>query len=260
MASRDVVFIPALPFADLSYGEYALKTWSAWCARHGVTLFVWDQPFERISAMKPTWQRYAVFDILEQHGIGCDRVLLVDLDTMVHWDCPNFFATAGEGMAVVRDCTPIFQYQCLEAYQRFFPGVKVPWYDYFNAGFILLRREHRPLCKAILDFYRTNQQALLVMETRRLGTDQTPVNFLARREGVALDFLPPAYNLMIYHHDLHGEHIFAEGVFTRMGHVWHFSGSSPMRLQSMRAAWQAYGHRYHPAPTPAGDDLAPSAA
>ena len=244
MSARNVVFITAMRCADLSYGEYALKTWSSWCRRHDATLFVWDRPMEDLGLMWPTWQRYAAFDVLDRHAINYDRVLLVDLDTMVHWDCPNFFEASDDGLGVVRDCTPLYQFQCLEAYQRFFPGVRVPWYDFFNAGFILLGREHRRFCQAVLEFYRANREQMLAMEPLRLGTDQTPVNYLARREGVRLTFLPPAYNLMIYHHALHAEAVFAQGAFTKMGYVWHFSGEQQLRLKTMRAAWEAYGHRY----------------
>ena len=30
-------------------------------------------------------------EVLDNNGIEYDNVRLVDIDTMVHWDCPNFF-------------------------------------------------------------------------------------------------------------------------------------------------------------------------
>ena len=41
--------------------------------------------------MKITWQRYYVFDILEANDIDYNQILMVDADTIVHPDCPNFF-------------------------------------------------------------------------------------------------------------------------------------------------------------------------
>ena len=46
--------------------------------------------------MKPTWQRWHVWDVLEANNIDADNVALVDIDTMVHWDCPNFFEERDE--------------------------------------------------------------------------------------------------------------------------------------------------------------------
>ncbi len=37
------------------------------------------------------WQRYYALDILENSGINYDQVLIVDADTIVHPNCPNFF-------------------------------------------------------------------------------------------------------------------------------------------------------------------------
>jgi hypothetical protein len=265
MSSRNVVFMVAIPTGqNLSHVQYAVRTWSHWCRRNGATLFVWDKPLEDVQLMKPTWQRYSSFQILEQHRIDCDRVAQVDADTMVRWDCPNFFDREDGGLGVVRDCTPRFQLRCLQAYQHFFPGVEVPWYDFFNAGVMLLERRHRPLCQAVLDFYRLHRQELLAMEepvpvgseqnlARRWGTDQTPVNFLVRREGVALTFLPPTFNLMVFHNELFEDFAFAE-----MGYIWHFSGVPKLRNRAMRLAWEQYAQHYDDqarSPEPAGTSL-----
>ena len=37
------------------------------------------------------FQRYYIFDILNDNGIDYNQVLMVDADTIVHPDCPNFF-------------------------------------------------------------------------------------------------------------------------------------------------------------------------
>ena len=41
--------------------------------------------------MKITWQRYYVFDILDNNKFSYNQVLVVDCDTIVSPDCPNFF-------------------------------------------------------------------------------------------------------------------------------------------------------------------------
>jgi lipopolysaccharide biosynthesis glycosyltransferase len=244
MSSRNVLFMVAMPFKSglADYVEYSLKTWHAWCQRHGVRLFVWREPLEDVHAMKPTWQRYHLFDVLEREGIEFDRVAYLDVDTMVRWDCPNFFEAAGDGLGVVRDISPRWAYHGIKAYQRFFPGVDMPWYDYFNAGFTLLNRGHRRFFQAILEFYRANRAALLELEKEDgLGTDQTPVNFLARREGVPLKYLPPIFNLIVQ------GNLMERDLFVEMGHIWHFAGlPQEVRLDLMRTTWQTYSAQYGP--------------
>ena len=54
--------------------------------------------------MKITWQRYYLFDILEANNIEYDQVLMVDADTIVHPNCPNFFEeTDGKYCGVIND-------------------------------------------------------------------------------------------------------------------------------------------------------------
>ena len=36
-------------------------------------------------------QRWYVWDILENNKLDYERVALVDVDTMIRWDAPNFF-------------------------------------------------------------------------------------------------------------------------------------------------------------------------
>ena len=49
----------------------------------------------KVPGMKPTWQRWHAMEVLDANGIEYDNVALVDIDTMVHWDCPDFFEASG---------------------------------------------------------------------------------------------------------------------------------------------------------------------
>ena len=37
------------------------------------------------------FQRYYIFDILNDNGIDYNQILMVDADTIVHPECPDFF-------------------------------------------------------------------------------------------------------------------------------------------------------------------------
>ena len=99
--SKNVVFMTCFEKAPdfLDYKEWCFRTWQYWCDKNDVELVILDQELRPTGGgvygdgvgMKPTWQRWHVFDVLEANNIECDNVALVDIDTMIHWDAPNFF-------------------------------------------------------------------------------------------------------------------------------------------------------------------------
>ena len=90
---KNVVFMTCMDKAPdtLDYKEWCFKTWQYWCDKHNVELIVLDQELRDKTIMKPTWQRWHVFDILDENSVEYDQVALVDVDTMIKWDAPNFF-------------------------------------------------------------------------------------------------------------------------------------------------------------------------
>ena len=103
---KDVVFIPNI---DLGNGRsdkysYCINSWKSWCDKNGCELLMWEDLLLPVEQMKITWQRYYVFDILDANDIDYNQVLLVDADTIIHPDCPNFFnETDGKYAAVMND-------------------------------------------------------------------------------------------------------------------------------------------------------------
>ena len=67
------------------------KSWEYWCKKHDVEMFVLSDELRDKTIMKPTWQRWHVFEILEANEIDYNQVALVDVDTMIHPEAPNFF-------------------------------------------------------------------------------------------------------------------------------------------------------------------------
>ena len=86
-----------------SYG-YSISSWRKWCDKNDCELFVLNDLVFDNNRMGICWQRYYLFDILDSNDIEYDQVLMVDADTIVHPDCPNFFEeTNGEYGGVMTD-------------------------------------------------------------------------------------------------------------------------------------------------------------
>ena len=69
-----------------------------------MSIFVLEDLVFPVERMKITFQRYYLFDMLEESGVDYDQILMVDADTIVHPNCPNFFdETEGKYCGVMND-------------------------------------------------------------------------------------------------------------------------------------------------------------
>ena len=95
---KNIVFIPNIKIGDgnrsVSY-QYSINSWKHFCDKYDCELLVWEDLLFPVEHMKITWQRYYLFDILKGNNIEYDQILMVDADTIVHPDCPNFFEETG---------------------------------------------------------------------------------------------------------------------------------------------------------------------
>lgn len=213
----------------LNYKEWCFKTWKWWCDKHNVDLFILEDELQPLGdgtgnmpGMKPTWQRWHVFDVLDANNIEYDQVALVDIDTMVHWDCPNFFEQTGGEFSAVQDKFYIeWSHNSIKGYQDMWPNVKFDWTTYFNCGFIVMSKKHKEFCKTVTDFYYANEAELRNRQhvTLKKGSDQTPINYMIRNSRFKLNFLNDKFNLSQMH---------TRGVMNPLmfetGYVWHFNG------------------------------------
>ena len=221
----------------LDYKEWCFKSWGVWCKKNDVELFVLDQELRDKTIMKPTWQRWHVFDVLEANEVDYNQVALVDVDTMIHPEAPNFFdETNGEFSSVKDDLMVEWVHNSIVGYQDMFPNVNFDWITYFNCGFIVINKKHKKLCKSITDFYYSNEDELRNRqhETLRKGSDQTPVNYLVRKGGYKITYLSKKWNFT----HLHQRGVLQNAMFLDCAWVYHFNGfEKTMRNNLMKQAW-----------------------
>lgn len=195
---KNIIFIPAI---DAGRGRhhaynYSIQSWKNWAKKHDVEVLVWDTPLYTWDEMTIPWQRYHLFKILDHNEIEFDQVLMVDSDTIVHPDTPNFFEMTERKYTGVLDlgCWE-WTGRSLRHYKDVFDGYRLDRGMYFNGGFQIVNESHREFFDLVLDFYSKNQSTLVAKQKAGLGTDQTPINYLAQMNGIDLKMLPSTYNL-----------------------------------------------------------------
>ena len=178
--------------------EYSTKSWAKWCEKNKFQHFVLTEHINDLTYMNANWHKFFVLEMLENENIDYDQVCIVDADTIVHPDCPNFFEDTNNKFAVVQsDGCYEWVNRSIDGYGKFlFQGINIKPWSYFNSGFMVLNKLHKDFCDKVYDFYHKNSDNIVRAQKELLvGTDQTPINFLTRKFDLELKFLPNCYNL-----------------------------------------------------------------
>jgi len=231
----NIVFIPNISLGDnrnTPY-HYSIKSWKQWAKQYDdVQVIEWTEPIMDPKEFKITLQRYWVHDILKHNNIDYDQVLVVDADTIVHPNCPNFFnETKGEFSVVLNNGCYEWVTRSIGEWGRcMFPDQpKVKTWEYFNGGFQITSKKHIPFYDKVKDYYTTNiNQINQLGEQIKAGTDQTIINYLTNKLGIKKTYLPECYNLQdlfkktLLH--IPGHSWFPDNLrFLEAGYVYHFN-------------------------------------
>ena len=201
---------------------YSIQSWKNWSELNNCQTFVMEDAVRDNGDMAICWQRYYVHDILETNGIDYDQILMVDADTIVHPDCPNFFEmTDGKYCGVFNDGSCDWLFRSLENYSKYaFSSKMIDWTKYINGGFQVFNRSHKKFHNKMLNIYDENSDIFRQLQnTFHTGTDQTPLNFFLQTLGVELKILPYEYNMQ----DMFRKEILLDYLFTEIGWVYHFN-------------------------------------
>tara|TARA_R110002051_G_C8633481_1_gene485109 strand:+ start:260 stop:1036 length:777 start_codon:yes stop_codon:yes gene_type:complete len=196
---KNVVFIPNI---DLGKGrsesyQYSIDSWKHWCDKNDCELFILEDLLLPVEHMPIVWQRYYVFDLLEANNVKYNQVLLVDADTIIHPDCPNFFnETDGKYSAVLNNGCHEWVHRSISQWgPNFFDSNSFPLWRYINGGFQIFNESHKEYLTAIINWYNDNKDNLLQVLGKYNSGDQTCINFFREKYNLEMNILPECYNL-----------------------------------------------------------------
>jgi hypothetical protein len=188
-----------------------------------------------------------VFDYVKE-----GKVALVDADTMIKWDAPNFFSDYNEfEFGGVHDSDSIFWLNnSINAYQKFFPDFKLNTDYYINSGVMMFSDHHKSFFNTLKKFYFDNKYELDNWKVPNTGSDQTIINYLLQLEKVKQKMFPCIYNQFgLIRKDLL-QHNWQTGdktpFFIKTGIVWHFTGfDMRQRISLMEQVWNLNKEYYN---------------
>jgi len=246
---KNIVFIPNIDLGDgrnSSY-HYSINSWKHWCEKNNCELLVWEDLLFPIEHMKITWQRYYLFDILDGNDIDYEQILMVDADTIIHPDCPNFFnETDDKYCGVMNDGDYEWVLRSIRGFgEDLFDGQMIKPHRYINGGFQIVNKSFSWFFEEMKKYYEKNETKIQnSIDKNKCGTDQTILNFMLNKHNVNVNILPPCYNLqdlwrknlMILDAEL--QHWMKdELLFLHTGWVYHFNAIPPNPKKRDVAYW-----------------------
>ena len=226
MKNKDIVFIIAVKKDGQLKPEYeiGIESWRRWCKKNDVELFLLEQPVLPMEDMHIIWQRYFLFDIYDANEIKANQTLMVDADTIIHPDCPNFFNETDNKYCMIHDDGSYdWVLRGMEHYSKYvYDGAWFNYWEYGNSGFQIVNNKHRDFFQYMRDFYFENIENInMIQQSYGIGTDQTPLNFNLRAQDVDVKLLGYKYNMGCM---IKKEILDPDMLFTEIGWIYHFNG------------------------------------
>jgi len=209
---KNIVFIPyikrdkalgnsgvAKPRWDTGY-DYGIDSWKKWAEKNKCEFIIMDELMLPEEEMLITWQRWNALNILEHNNVDYDQVLIVDADSIVHPDCPNFFElTNNKFTSQITDGCYEWVNRAIEGYsQKFFNKKRcLKPYEFFQTGFVICNKNHKEFFDKVFKFYWENKDSIIESyDTLKTGSDIALLNCLRKEYNVELNILPREYSIM----------------------------------------------------------------
>jgi hypothetical protein len=252
--------------SDLGYARYGQATWRWWCKRNDVVFVLLDSILgdEAQRCLPPSIQRWLAPEILVKQYGPATEIALVDADTMIRWDAPSPFDAAAGRLSAVEDAAVRWASQGLKAFQHLFPGVTLPWWQYFNTGLVVMSAREAKVMKNFVEFVTSRWADFYsVICAADVGTDQAVLNYFLRWVGEPVHFIPRPFNLQhclnigpgLTEFDTVLAASSADEIaevlslswlfdFIDLAYVWHFTNVLASREIIMEQTWKMICHNY----------------
>lgn len=246
--NKNLIYIVAIDhntskIKSSSYSEYCINTWKYWCNKHNVDLVVCTEHDTRFG--RPIWNK----ELIYERGKDYEKIGVVDLDTMIHWDAPNIFEMFDDEFCAVRDIANLkWVYDSVKNYGKFFEH-NIDFQKYVNAGVLFFHNKHLHVFEQVLDFYLSNQTELDNW-TLGGGKEQTILNYFLQLNNTPQKLLDQEWNLLAMHRNGMFQYNWQLNedktpFFLKYGYVWHFTGFGPEQRENlMKQTWEIIKHNY----------------
>jgi hypothetical protein len=211
---KNIVVIPAYNGVKSQYIP-ALKSWEFYCKKYGLELYLLEGDPTSTENVDALWDRFFDETITSKNF---DRMLMVDLDTIIRWDAPDIFAEYPDvNLGVVQDSggvqTGVYH---LRQWVDFDKNIVSDPEKYFNMGVLLISKAN--FIQFIEELKPYHRYYLSMKGNIRLdSSDQTAANIVIDRLFPNAKRLPFVWNNMVMNK-------YDDVRFLNDSYIWHFTG------------------------------------
>jgi hypothetical protein len=198
IVSKNIVIMPAfLTGPEPQFVKNSKRAWMAWCEKYGHEFISIDTPIAPFEQIKPQIQKMWTMDILEANDIEFDQIAQVDYDTYPTDTCPDFFEMTNHNFAAVLDggWLPALNRISRITKEMWFEDTTVTLDEFFNTGFVVFNKSHKPQLDLVKDFF-TKHPEDLDNRLRYALDDQIVLNYAVKQSGCPVTFLPRSFNMV----------------------------------------------------------------
>ncbi len=174
------------------YASTCISSWENWCKKNNVSLHV----FEKDEFIHP---KFAFLSIFEK--LNANKIIHVDLDTLIHPQTPNLFELYDDIFTVVKDSGRV-DYEIsqrmvrgVNSFEDIFHSFNLDKSKYFNSGMMMFNKSHSLFLSEAKNWIESNYSKIVKWSSAGdTGLDQTPFNWLVQKNNIETNFLDIRYN------------------------------------------------------------------
>lgn len=229
-------------FDHQKYFEVSKQCWQSYCKKYNIDFIVIDKKLPNVKFC--VWHKEFVFDFI---GDKYEKIALVDFDTMVNWNAPNFFNLYEDEFCGILENENLFWIDnSLRAFKSSFSELKdvdIKLSEYINGGVLFFTKSHKQFFEKLKDFYLRNKNSFDNWNVPHTGKEQTILNLYLKKENVNKKYLDFRFNTMRlikndwlqYNWQLNED---KTPFFIKYSYIWHFTGCSiEERSELMTNIW-----------------------
>jgi len=262
--------------SNLDHSVHSINTWKYWCKKNNKIFKIIERKYgskEFQDLTSVTFAKYvAAWEAIHENGPDT-MVAVVDADTMIRWDAPDFFegmpADAGVGAVIESPDAVEWIQKSIDAFKPVLAGnkpvVKVKPSMYFNSGVMVFNgAASQPWLELFMWVCQQKGERLRkIYENADVGTDQTIANYLLVKSKTKFYPLDPRFNhlhcfgtleynveqtpedrIRVLKEEFNKVPITEMFDFMKDNYIWHFTSSVPYRERLMRECWIRCARNY----------------
>jgi len=233
-----------------NFSKHCIDSWKYWCEKNKIDFYLQSESNPNVGI--PIWNKEFVFTNFKENKY--DKIAVVDSDTMIKWDAPNFFNLYDDEFCGVLDTANLrWTYNSINTYKNHFEEFKqteLSIYEYINAGVLMFCKEHKYVFDYLMNFYLKHKYILDNWNVPGVGKEQTIFNLTLKKLNIKQKYLSPEWNLIsmnkrgMFNHNwqLNKRQV---PFFIDYSYIWHFTGIPIESKQSIiEQTWSFIKNNY----------------